>query len=69
MTKNPLVINAGLSKRVFNRKNGVLALKAYDILKQNNFLSRKIIDNGISDARTNDLSRYLMISFSWAPQK
>lgn len=69
MTKNPLVVNAGLSKRVFNRKNGVLALKVYDILKQNNFLSRKMIDNGISDAKTNNLSRYLMISFSWAPQK
>jgi len=69
MTRNPLVINAGISQRVFNRKNGVLALKAYDILKQNNFLSRKIIDNGISDTKTNSLSRYLMISFSWAPQK
>jgi hypothetical protein len=69
MTRSPLVINAGFSKRMFSRKNAVVALKAYDVLKQNNFLSRKMIDNGITDSRTNSLTRYLMISFSWAPQK
>jgi hypothetical protein len=68
-TQNPFILNAGFSQRLFKRKNALIGLKAYDIFKQNNFINRRITDNGITDTKTNTLSRYLMLSFSWTPQK
>lgn len=69
VSKDPFILNASFSQRMFKRKNGVLALKAYDLFKQNNFVNRKFTNNTVVETKTNTLSRYFLLSFTWAPQK
>lgn len=68
-TSNPFVINASIEKQFFKRHNGSLGIQCFDLLKQNNFINRSISDNGITDVKSNALSRYVMVNFRWAPQK
>ncbi len=69
VTSNPFIINASLTKEFFARKNGSISLRAYDLLNQNNFVTRRVTDNAIIDTRSNALSQYFMVSLNWAPQK
>ncbi len=69
VTTNPFIVNSGLEKQFFKRKNGALSIQAFDILKQNNFVSRTLTDNGYVDTKSNALSRYFMLNFRWSPQK
>lgn len=69
VTSNPLIINSYLTKEFFKRKNATISLRAFDLLSQNNFVSRQEIENGFVDTRSNALSRYFMLHLSWSPQK
>ncbi len=69
ITSNPLIINSYLTKEFFKKKNGTISLRAFDLLSQNNFVSRQQIENGFVDTRSNALSRYFMLHLSWSPQK
>lgn len=68
VTSNPLVINMYAEKELFNRRAKV-TLQAFDILNQNNFVNRTIVDNTTTDTKTNALSRYFMLRFSMRLQK
>ncbi|MGF1924520.1 MAG: TonB-dependent receptor [Bacteroidia bacterium] len=69
ITSNPFVINASLEKELFKRR-GKVTFQAFDLLNQNNFVSREINnDGGYTDTRSNALSRYFMIRFSMRIQK
>ncbi|WP_316809966.1 outer membrane beta-barrel protein [Pedobacter heparinus] len=69
LTSNPFVVNAYLEKELFNRR-GRITLHAFDILNQNNFVSRDYNDNGgYTDTRSNALSQYFMLRLSMRLQK
>jgi len=47
---------------------GAYVEKVFNLLNQANNLNRIIADNSITESRTNQLSRYFMLSFSWRLQ-
>ncbi|MEJ6980367.1 TonB-dependent receptor [Pedobacter sp. P351] len=69
VTNNPFVINGSIERQFFKRNNGSLGIQAFDVLNQNNFVTRTIGENGFTDTKSNALSRYFMINFRWTPQK
>lgn len=61
---NYFLLNAGLEKFVMKRQIGI-ALKGFDILKQNTNIDR-IINNGrIEDVRFNNITRYFYLSLTY----
>lgn len=69
ITRNPLVIDAYVEKAFLKRKNLVLNVKLFDLLHQNNYLNQVITSNAIINTKTNDLSRYVMVSLRLILQK
>jgi Outer membrane protein beta-barrel family/Carboxypeptidase regulatory-like domain len=69
VSQNPVLINASLEQQLFKRKNGILRLSAYDLLKQNTNISRSINNGFTTDTRTNRLTRYFMLTFTYRLQK
>jgi hypothetical protein len=69
VSQNPVLINASLEQLLFKRKNGILRLSAYDLLKQNTNISRSINNGFTTDTRTNRLTRYFMLTFTYRLQK
>ncbi len=57
--------NASFGAYVMEGKKGLLRLSAYDLLGQNEGLSRNAQLNTLVDERLNALSRYFMLSFSY----
>jgi hypothetical protein len=57
-----LMWNASLGKKVFKNK-GEFKLTVFDVLGQNNNISRNVSDQYIEDSRSNVLTRYVMFSF------
>lgn len=69
VTSNPFVVNAYIEKEFFNRR-GRVTFQAFDILNQNNFVSRdNSEDGGYTDTKSNALSRYFMLRLSMRLQK
>ncbi|MDO5608508.1 MAG: outer membrane beta-barrel protein [Capnocytophaga sp.] len=62
--KSVLFWNASLGLRVLNDK-GTVRLKAYDLLKQYNNVSRSVTDDYIQDSQSMVLQQYFMLSFSY----
>ncbi len=67
--QNIALLNASLEKEIFKNKNGVIRLAGFDILKQNTNVSRSINSNFITDTRTNRLTQYFMLSFTYRLNK
>ena len=67
--KNIALLNASLEKEVFKKKNGVIRLAGFDIFNQNTNVSRTIDNNLITDRRTNRLTQYFMLSFTYRLNK
>ncbi len=57
--------NAGLSKLLFKKKQGTLAIKVYDILNEQRSNARVTTENYIEDSIVNTLGRYVMFSFTF----
>ncbi|MEY8848140.1 outer membrane beta-barrel protein [Psychroserpens sp. XS_ASV72] len=56
--------NSTLAYSMFN-DNGLLTLKVYDLLNQNNNARRVATQNYIQDSQSTVLQQYFMLSFSW----
>lgn len=69
VSKNLAIMNASLEQQLFKKKNGVIKLSAYDLFKQNSNISRSVSANSIVDTRTNKLTRYFMLTFTYRLQK
>ena len=70
VSSNPFVVNASVEKELFNRR-GKITFQAFDILNQNNFVTRQV-DEGTGsyvDTQSNALSRYFMVRLSMNLQK
>ncbi|WP_461452634.1 porin family protein [Mucilaginibacter sp.] len=69
LTKNPFVVNAYFEKELFKKRNGILSVQLFDLLDQNNFVTRVTTPTGYTDTKSNALSRYIMVSFRINLQK
>lgn len=67
--RNMTIMNASIEKQLFKTKNGNIRLQALDILNQSSNITRSISSNSIIDSRSNRLSRYFMLTFTYRLQK
>jgi hypothetical protein len=65
VNQNLAILNASLEKAIFKKKNGFLKLSAFDIFNQNTSITRTVNGNYITDTRTNRLTRYIMLTFTY----
>jgi len=57
--------NASLSKSFLKSENLILAVEAMDMLNQNINTSRNVLDNVISDVKTNVIGRYILFKLTF----
>ncbi|RAK67050.1 TonB-dependent receptor [Hymenobacter edaphi] len=57
--------NASVGKKLFARQQGEIKLFAFDILKQNNSIQTNSTAAYVEDVRTNILTRYVMLMFTY----
>lgn len=57
--------NAGIGYKFLKNKQAQLRLTVYDLLNQNNSVSRTNTDSYIQDSQTNVLNRYYMLTFTY----
>lgn len=57
--------NAGIGYKFLKDKQAELRVTVYDILNQNNSISRTNTDSYIQDSQTNVLNRYYMLTFTY----
>jgi hypothetical protein len=69
INQNLAIMNTSIEKQLFKKKNGALRLAAFDLFKQNTNVNRNVNANAIVDTRTNRLTRYFMLTFTWRLQK
>ena len=60
-----LMWNAGFAKQVFKNKRGEIKLAVFDLLKQNQSISRNVTENYIEDVQNSVLQRFGMLSFTY----
>ncbi len=63
-TSVPL-LNPYIAKQFLKNKAGELKLSIFDLLNQNTSVSRTISNNTITDSRTNTLTRYAQLTFTY----
>jgi hypothetical protein len=63
------IMNGSLEKQLFKKKNGIIRLQAFDLLSQNSNINRSVSANSIIDTRSNRLTRYFLLTFTWRIQK
>ena len=69
VSKNLAIMNASIEKQLFEKKNGIIKLAAYDLFNQNTNISRSVSANSIIDTRSNRLTRFFMLTFTYRLQK
>lgn len=68
---NPKILlwNANITKSVFKNKKGEFKLNVYDLLNQNQGVTRNTNGNYIEDQTYNVLKRYVMLTFTYSLSK
>jgi hypothetical protein len=57
--------NMNIGRKLFNNNLGEITFSVFDLLNQNDNIIRNISDSYIEDLRTNQLSRFFMLTFSY----
>lgn len=57
--------NASLGKKIFKNQRGEITLTVFDLLKQNNSISRVVTEIYIEDKTVNTLQRYGQVTFTY----
>jgi Outer membrane protein beta-barrel family/Carboxypeptidase regulatory-like domain len=57
--------NANISKYVFPKKQGMIKVQGFDLLRQYISVTRSVADNYIQDTQSNVLQQYFMVSFTY----
>ncbi|MEZ4933714.1 MAG: outer membrane beta-barrel protein [Saprospiraceae bacterium] len=60
-----LIWNFGLGKKIFKNQRGEVTFSVNDLLKQNRSISRTVTETYIQDSRTNALTRFFMLNFTY----
>ncbi|MDB5209275.1 MAG: hypothetical protein JWQ30_102, partial [Sediminibacterium sp.] len=63
-TSVPL-LNPSIAKQFLKNKAGELRLSVFDLLNQNQSVTRTITGNTIVDSKSNVLTRYAMLTFTY----
>ncbi len=63
------LLNPSFAKQIFKNKQGELRLSVFDLLNQNISVTRTVTANTILDTRTNVLTRYAMLTFTYNLRK
>jgi hypothetical protein len=65
VNQNVALLNASIEKTIFKKKNGFIRLSGFDIFNQNTNISRTVTASSITDTKTNRLTRYFMLTFTY----
>lgn len=57
--------NANIAKYVFPKKQGMIKVQGFDLLRQYINVSRTVADNYIQDVQSNVLQQYFLVSFTY----
>ena len=57
--------NLGIGKKIFKNERGEITLAINDLLNQNRNIARVVTESYIEDTRTNALTRFVMLSFTY----
>jgi hypothetical protein len=63
-TSTPL-LNASITKQIFKNKSGEIKFYLFDLLNQNQSITRNVTSNYIQDVQTKVLTHYFMVSFTY----
>lgn len=63
--QNYLLWNMSIGKKVFKDQRGEISLTVFDLLNQNNALTRNVTEVYTEDIQTNVLQQYFMLSFKY----
>ncbi|MBC7589204.1 MAG: outer membrane beta-barrel protein, partial [Chitinophagaceae bacterium] len=63
------LLNASIAKAIFKKKDGELKLSVFDLLNENKSITRTVEQNYIQDTRTQVLTRYVMLTFTYNLRK
>ena len=63
------LVGLGFGTQFFKGNTGEVKLTVFDVLKQNNAVSRTVSDVYVDDTRTNVLTRYVMLTFTYRLRK
>lgn len=59
------LLSPSIAKTIFKKKNGEIRFTTFDLLNSNTYVSKSVSTSGYSVSRTNTLSRYMMLAFTW----
>ena len=59
------ILTPSIAKQVFKKKNGEIRLTVFDVLNQNTNVSKTVSGTNTAYTRTNVLSRYAMLTFTY----
>ena len=59
------LLSPSIAKSLFKKKNGEIRLSAFDILNSNTYVNKSPSSIGYTATRTNTLTRYAMLTFTW----
>jgi hypothetical protein len=59
------LLSPSVAKQLFKKKNGELRLSVFDLLNQNESVSKSVTSNQETYTRTNVLTRYAMLTFTY----
>jgi hypothetical protein len=57
--------NIAIAKKIFKDQNGEIRLGVFDLLKQNKSIVRNVTESYVEDVRTEVLSQYFMLTFTY----
>lgn len=63
--RSTLFLNAALGYKFLENQAAEIRISVYDLLARNNSINRTVSDNYIEDMRSNVLSRYALLTFSY----
>lgn len=59
------LLSPSIAKSLFKKKNGEIRLTTFDLLNSNTYVSKTVSASGYTASKTNTLSRYSMLTFTW----
>jgi hypothetical protein len=63
--QNYLLWNMSIGKKLFKDDRGEVSLVVFDLLKQNNALTRNVTEVYTEDVQTNVIQQYAMVNFKY----
>lgn len=57
--------NASLGYKLFQKQNGEIALKGFDLLNNAQNINRRVNENAVTNVLSNTLNRYFILSFTY----